>query len=80
MIHKALPDRADRVLNRIRDCHGGQLNDSRPGLRMSGDGKIADIIAQQYQLAKKLYFKDKKLPAYNLDLHEQYKNGQLSLF
>lgn len=79
-VHKALPDRAERVLNRIRDCHKGQLNDSRPGVRMRGDGKIAEIIAQQYQLAKKLYFKDKKLPAYNLELHQQFKNGQLSLF
>jgi hypothetical protein len=47
---------------------------------MRGDGKIADIIAQQYQLAKKLYFKENKLPAYNLELHQQFKNGQLSLF
>lgn len=77
---KALPDRAERVLNRIKDCHGGQLSDSRPGTRMKGEGKIAEIIYQQFNLAKKLYFKDKKLPPYNLDLHEQYKNGQLSLF
>ncbi len=79
-IRKALPDRAERTLNRIKDCHGGQLNDSRSGIRMKGEGKIADIIAQQYQLAKKLYFKDQKMPAYNLELHEQFKTGQLSLF
>jgi DNA repair photolyase len=79
-IRKALPDRADRTLNRIRDCHGGQLNDSRSGIRMKGEGKIADIIAQQYKLAKKLYFKDQKMPPYNLELHERFKTGQLSLF
>lgn len=77
---KAMPDRADRVLNRIRDCHGGKLNDSRFGTRMRGEGNIAEMIKQQYHLAKKKYFADKVYPKYNLELHEQYKDGQLRLF
>lgn len=79
-IRKAMPDRADRVLNRIKDCHGGKLNDNRFGTRMRGEGNIAEIIHQQIKLAKKLYFKDKDYPPYNLDLHEQFKDGQLKLF
>ncbi len=79
-IRKTMPDRADRVLNRIRDCHGGKLNDSRFGTRMRGEGNIAEIIQQQIALAKNLYFKDKVKRPYNLTLHEQYKNGQLKLF
>lgn len=79
-IRKAMPDRADRVLNRIRDCHGGKLNDSRFGTRMRGEGNIAEMIRQQFQLAKKKYFQDKVYPKYNLELHEQYKDGQLRLF
>lgn len=79
-IRKTMPDRADRVLNRIRDCHGGKLNDSRFGTRMRGEGNIAEIIQQQITLAKKLYFKDKVKRPYNLTLHQQYKNGQLKLF
>jgi DNA repair photolyase len=79
-IRKNMPDRADRVLNRIRDCHGGKLNDSRFGTRMSGEGKIAEMIAQQFQLAKRRFFHDKKMPPYNLDLYGQFKNPQLDLF
>lgn len=79
-IRKALPDRADRVLNRIKDCHGGKLNDSRFGTRMRGEGNIAEIIHQQIKLAKKLYFQGRVYPAYNLELHEQFKDGQLKLF
>ncbi|MDX1940250.1 MAG: PA0069 family radical SAM protein [Saprospiraceae bacterium] len=79
-IRKAMPDRADRVLNRIRDCHGGKLNDSRFGTRMRGEGNIAEIIHQQVALAKKLYFKDKERRPYNLTLHEEFKDGQLKLF
>lgn len=79
-IRKNLPDRADRVLNRIRDCHGGNLSDSRFGVRMRGEGKIAEMVAQQMQLARKLYFADRKMPAYNLELFHQMKNPQLKLF
>ncbi|MEZ4933310.1 MAG: hypothetical protein R2788_14470 [Saprospiraceae bacterium] len=30
-IKKVFPDRADKVLNKIKDCHGGQLEDHRFG-------------------------------------------------
>ena len=34
-IKKALPDRADKVLHQIQECHGGNLNDGRFGIRGS---------------------------------------------
>ncbi|MCB0638569.1 MAG: PA0069 family radical SAM protein [Lewinella sp.] len=79
-IRKFRPDRADRVLNRIRDCHGGQLNDSRFGTRMRGEGNIAEMISRQFKLAKQRYFANREWPAYNLELHEHYKTDQLNLF
>lgn len=79
-IRRTMPDRADRVLNRIRDVHGGNLSDSRSGTRMRGEGNIADIIHQQFRLAKEKYLKDREMPAFNLDLHEQFKSPQLRLF
>jgi len=79
-IHKTMPDRADKVLHQIEDCHGGQLNDSRFGTRMRGEGNIAEQIHAQMRLAKIKYFKNRKLPMLNTELHEQYKDGQLKLF
>lgn len=79
-IRKNMPDRADRVLNRIRDCHGGELNDSRFGTRMRGEGEIAEMIHKQARLAKKQYFAGKEWPPFNLDLHEQAKDPQMRLF
>lgn len=79
-IKKALPDRADKVLHQIEDCHGGSLNDSRYGTRMRGEGKIAEQINMLIKLAKQKYFKDIVMPRLNHDLHEQYKDGQLKLF
>ncbi len=79
-IRKTMPDRADRVLNRIRDVHGGELNDSRFGTRMRGEGQFAEVVKQQFQLARQRYFADKVKPDYNLDLFEQRRNPQMSLF
>ncbi|MEQ8704939.1 MAG: PA0069 family radical SAM protein [Phaeodactylibacter sp.] len=79
-IRKTMPDRADRVLNRIRDVHGGELNDSRFGTRMRGEGQFAEVVKQQFQLARQRYFADRVKPDYNLDLFEQGRNPQMSLF
>jgi DNA repair photolyase len=79
-IRKAMPDRADRVLNRIKDTHGGSLEEKRFGKRMRGEGNIADIIHAQFRVAKEKFLKDRKMPGYNLELHEQFKSPQLRLF
>ncbi|MGB7395500.1 MAG: PA0069 family radical SAM protein [Pricia sp.] len=79
-IKKALPDRADKVLNQIAECHGGSLNDSRFGVRSRGEGKIATQIHDLVRLARHTYFKDKSFPPLNHDLHMQFKDGQLKLF
>jgi DNA repair photolyase len=79
-IKKAMPDRAEKVLNQIESCHGGNLNDSRYGTRMRGEGEIAKQINDLVKLAKLKYFKDKAMPKLNCSLHEQFKDGQLKLF
>ncbi|MCA1828823.1 MAG: radical SAM protein, partial [Myxococcales bacterium] len=41
-IRAALPLRADRILNRVRDARGGKLYDSRFGVRGRGEGTYAE--------------------------------------
>lgn len=79
-IRKTLPDKAEKVLNQIAACHGGTLNDSRFGLRTRGEGTIANQIHALAAMAKRTYFKDKKMPSLNKDLHVDFKKGQLRLF
>ncbi len=79
-IKKALPDKADKVLNQIAACHGGSLNDSRFGLRNRGEGPVAEQIHAMAALAKKTYFQGRTFPKLNTALHSQFKNGQYSLF
>ncbi|HET8753275.1 MAG TPA: PA0069 family radical SAM protein [Salinimicrobium sp.] len=79
-IHKTMPDRAEKVLHQIAECHNGSLNDSRFGRRMKGGGTIADQIRQQFEVARKKYLIKDHRPILNCELHEQYKDGQLKLF
>ncbi|MEO9513040.1 MAG: PA0069 family radical SAM protein [Flavobacteriaceae bacterium] len=79
-IKKAMPDRAEKVLHLIQDCHRGAINDSRFGLRNMGEGKIAAQIHDMARLARQRYFKDRNFPKLNKELHEPYKNGQMKLF
>ena len=39
------PGRKEKVLDRIRAMRDGRLNDSRFGVRMSGEGKAAELIS-----------------------------------
>ncbi len=45
------PDRAERVLNHVRDMHGGRLNDPRFGHRMRGQGPYAAMISSRFAAA-----------------------------
>lgn len=79
-IQKKMPDKAEKVLNQIKDCHKGNLNDSRFGTRMKGEGNIAKQVSDLIQLARLKYFKNKAMPTLNTSLHESFKDGQLKLF
>src|SRR5580698_172124 len=47
-LYKTFPDRADKVWHFIESGHDGKVNDSRFGVRMRGEGNIAELVAQQY--------------------------------
>ena len=77
-LRKNFPDRFEKVWSQISSFHGGNVNDSQFGRRMSGEGNIADAIHQLYRASKKKYFSGKQMPAY--DLTKFRKGGNLSLF
>lgn len=45
------PDRAQRVMNRVRDMRGGKDYDATFGKRMHGEGIWADLIRQRFEKA-----------------------------
>jgi DNA repair photolyase len=80
-LQKTFPDRAEKVINLIASCHGGQLSDKRFGLRMKGQGNEASMINQMFKSSVKKHLSERGFPEYNLTIfHRPPLNGQLELF
>jgi DNA repair photolyase len=47
------PERKDKVLDRIRATRAGRLNDPRFGVRMRGEGNLAELIARLFRTASR---------------------------
>ncbi|GAB3557409.1 PA0069 family radical SAM protein [Spirosoma fluminis] len=77
-VRQNFPDRADKVLRQVADCHGGSIGDSRFGTRMSGEGQVADYIRQLHRMACHNYLSGRSLPA--LDTSKFRRGNQLNLF
>lgn len=54
-LYKNFPDRADKVWHLIEQSHDGKVNDTRWGVRMRGEGAIAQLVSQQYKKYGQLY-------------------------
>ncbi len=76
---QALPDRRDKIMKRIADCHAGQVGDSQFGRRMKGIGKYAEILRDQFQLATRRYLPPPDAHVWNTALYAQQRDGQLTL-
>jgi DNA repair photolyase len=80
-ITKNYPDRAEKVLNQIRDLHDGKLSDSRFGTRMRGEGNYALNIRRQFEIARRRFLPQQSFPKLRTDLFRRPdRNGQLDLF
>ena len=77
---KVIPDKADRILSLIAQCHGGKLNDSRWEKRMRGDGPIARQIRDTVSLGKKKYLEGKSMPLLDTSHYLRLKDPQMRLF
>jgi DNA repair photolyase len=78
-IQKNYPERAQKVINQIKDCHGGKVNDSRIGVRMKGEGPIAENIKNLFKVSQSKYFANKTMPQLSLQ-HFRREGLQYSLF
>ena len=54
-LYKNFPNHADKVWHLIEQSHDGKVNDTRWGVRMRGEGNIAQMVAQQYKKYGLLY-------------------------
>ncbi len=77
-LRKNFPDRFEKVWHQISEVHGGHVNDSTFGRRMTGEGNYAEAVHQLFRSAKKKYFAGRSMPP--LDLTKFRKGGNLNLF
>ena len=77
-----VPDRAAKVMGRVRELHGGQDYDPAFGKRMRGEGLWADLMARRFAVAVDRLGLAVKLPPLRCDLFARpgRAGDQLSLF
>lgn len=62
-VREAMPDRADRILNRVREMRGGALYKAAFGERMHGEGEYAGTISSLFkQTCRRLGYVDRQAP------------------
>ena len=76
------PDRAERVMNRVREMRGGKNYDSQFGKRMTGEGVWAALIRQRFEKAAAKLRLDREIPPLRNDLFSapRLATPQLDLF
>ncbi|SDC12422.1 PA0069 family radical SAM protein [Ruegeria marina] len=77
-----VPNRAAKVMTRLREMHGGRDYDPRWGHRMRGEGQYAEMMAQRFRTACKRLGLAQQAPALRCDLFRvpAQAGDQLSLF
>jgi DNA repair photolyase len=80
-LHEHFPLKAEHVLDRIRDSHGGRAYESAFGIRMRGRGPYADLLEQRFRLAhRRLAFPGSPEPNVALFRPPVENDSQLTLF
>ena len=76
------PDRAERIMARLREMHGGKEYDSAWHRRMRGEGPYAELIARRFDVAVRRLGLNAKATPMRTDLFRPPKpeSAQLSLF
>ncbi|WP_108815046.1 PA0069 family radical SAM protein [Loktanella sp. Alg231-35] len=67
-VEETYPDRAARIMGRVRELHGGKSYNPAFGKRMTGQGEWAAVMRQRFKLATRKLGLDRSLPPLRSDL------------
>jgi DNA repair photolyase len=79
-LNEHFPDRAEKVLRRLREMHGGKLYDSEFAHRIRGSGKHAEQIEELFKLYRNKYDLNRFAPLATEHFDRGAGQGQLGLF
>jgi len=78
-VKREFPDRANKILHRITELHGGKLYNSNWGTRMTGEGKWAETMHKIFETNCNKYNLNKERNPLSTDLFRK-KSDQFDLF
>lgn len=70
-VHKNFPERANKILNRIKSLRDGELYNSEWGKRMSGEGEWSDTVSQIFRINRQKYNLNKEHSGLRTDLFDR---------
>ena len=74
------PQKANKIINRIKDIRGGKLNNSEFGKRFSGEGEFAETIKSLFAISCKKYGLNKRDYQLSVQNFRKKANEQLEMF
>jgi DNA repair photolyase len=74
------PDRAEKVLNRIREMHGGSTNSGSFQVRREGRGIFAEQVRELFEITCRQVGLNEDGPELRTDLFRRATGGQMELF
>ncbi len=79
-LQRELPDRAPKIINRLREVRAGKLSDSRFGTRMRGEGKVAVSIEDLFRLTCKKYHLNERRVELSTEYFVRTSERQIEMF
>lgn len=79
-LKRTFPDRADKVLNRIRALRGGKLVENRFHKRMQTEGEWGNVLKQVFRAARTRYGLNQRRPPVSTEHFRRLTGGQMDLF
>ncbi len=77
-LKRNFPDRENKIINQIKSLHHGNLNESRFGYRMTGEGHLARSIVHLFKTVRSHYYNNTR--SHELNRQVFRRNSMQSLF
>lgn len=79
-LDRIMPERKDRIINRIKEVRMGDLNDPRFGYRMRGEGVWAETLRNLFEISCRRHGLNQLRKPLRTDLFVRHPDNQPSLF
>jgi len=79
-LQRTMPQRAGKIINRIKDTRAGTMSDARFGSRMKGHGEIAETINTLFKLNARKYNLNKRWTGLSTEHFRRSVSHQVEMF